>query len=140
MAVIERFVVLLYDKMSTVVEVNLARKDLFSKKSRSLENIPPTRTALEQHTMHAVFQPDFIWSQELVKQRVIPSPSAWGWESDNSWKPNWTTLSQAKDTCYELIHCGGKKGCTALRPILIALVYAIVVGIAIEASQHIVSF
>ena len=28
----------------------------------------------------------------------------------------------------------------ALRPILIALVYAIVVGIAIETSQHIVSF
>ena len=136
MAVIERFVVLLYDKMSTMVEVNLARKDLFSKKSRSLENIPPTRAALEQHTMRAVFQAAFIWSQVLVKQRVIPSPSAWGWESDNSWKPNWTTLSQAKDTCYELIHCGGKKGCKGL----IALVYAIVVGIAIEASQHIVSF
>ena len=29
---------------------------------------------------------------------------------------------------------------SVLRPILIALVYAIVVGIAIEASQHIVSF
>ena len=136
MAVIERFVVLLYDKMSTMVEVNLARKDLFSKKSRSLENIPPTRAALEQHTMRAVFQAAFIWSQVIVKQRFIPSPSAWGWESDNSWKPNWTTLSQAKDTCYELIHCGCKKGCKGL----IALVYAIVVGIAIEASQHIVSF
>ena len=103
MAVIERFVVFLYDKMSTMVEVNLARKDLFSKKSRSLENIPPTRAALEQHTMGAAFKAAFIWSQVLVKQCVIPSPSAWGWESDNSWKPNWTTLSQAKDTCYELI-------------------------------------
>ena len=115
MAVIERFVVFLYDKMSTMVEVNLARKDLFSKKSRSLENIPPTRA---------------------------PSPSAWGWESDNSWKPNWTTLSQAKDTCYELIIVVARKAAkaTALRPILIAPVYAIVVGIAIEASRHIVSF
>ena len=142
MAVIERFVVFLYDKMSTMVEVNLARKDLFSKKSRSLENIPPTRAALEQHTMGAAFKAAFIWSQVLVKQCVIPSPSAWGWESDNSWKPNWTTLSQAKDTCYELIIVVARKAAkaTALRPILIAPVYAIVVGIAIEASMHILSF
>ena len=112
MAVIERFVVLLYDRTSAIVEVNQARKDLFSKKARSLENIPPTRAALEQHTMRVVFQGAYIWGQVLLTQPVIPSPSAWGWEKDGtSWKPKWTTLPQAKDTCYELIHCGCKKGC-----------------------------
>ena len=45
MAVIERFVVLLYDRTSAIVEVNQAREDLFSKKARSLENIPPTLAA-----------------------------------------------------------------------------------------------
>ena len=112
MAVIERFVVLLYDRKSAIVEVNQARKDLFSKKARNLENIPPTRAALEQHTMRAVFQGAYIWGQVLLTQPVIPSPSAWGWEKDGtSWKPKWTTLPQAKDACYELIHCGCKKGC-----------------------------
>jgi len=76
MAVIERFVVLLYDQTSTIEEVNQAGKDLFSKKARSLENIPPTRATLEQHTMRAVFQGAYIWSQVLLKQPVIPSSSA----------------------------------------------------------------
>ena len=56
MAVIERFVVLLHDRTSAMVEVNRARKNLFSKKARNLESIPPTRAALEQHKMRAVFQ------------------------------------------------------------------------------------
>ena len=61
MEVIEMFVVLLYDRTSAIVEVNQARKDLFSKKARNLENIPPTRAALEQHTMRAAFQGAYIW-------------------------------------------------------------------------------
>lgn len=42
MAVIERFVVLLYDRTSNLLDVNQARKELFSKKSRSIESIPPS--------------------------------------------------------------------------------------------------
>lgn len=60
MAVIERFVVLLYDRTSAIVEVNQARKDLFSEKAGNLENIPPTRVALEQHIMRAGFQGAYI--------------------------------------------------------------------------------
>ena len=37
---IERFVVLLYDRTSNVAKVNKARQELFAKKSRTLENIP----------------------------------------------------------------------------------------------------
>ena len=91
---------------SAIVEVSQARKDLCSKNSaRSLENIPPTRETLEQHTMRTVFQGAYIWGHVLLTQPVIPSPSAWGWEKDGtSRKPKWTTLPQAKGTCYELIH------------------------------------
>ena len=112
LAVIERFVVLLYDRKNAMVEVNQARKDLFSKKARNLENIPPTRAALEQQTMRVVFQGTYIWDQVLLTQLVhFPSPSALRWEKDGtSWKPKWTTLPQVKATCYELIHCGCKKG------------------------------
>lgn len=112
MTVIERFVVLLYDRTSAIVEVNQARKDLFSKKATNLENIPPTQAALEQYTIRGVVQGAYIWGQVLLMQPLIPSPSAWGWEKDGtSWKPKWTTLPQAKDTCYELIHCGCRKDC-----------------------------
>ena len=112
MAVIERFVVLLYDRTSNLLDVNQARKELFSKKSRSIESIPPSKAALLQHTKRAVFQGAFVWGQSLLKQPVIPPPSEWGWERvGSSWKPKWTTLSQAKDSCYELIHCSCKKGC-----------------------------
>ena len=49
-----------------------------------LENIPPTRAALEQHTMRAGFQGAYIWGQVLLTQPVIPSSSAWGWEKDGT--------------------------------------------------------
>ena len=49
MSVLEQFVVFLYDQTSSIMEVNAAWKELFTKKSRSLENIPPTQAALKQH-------------------------------------------------------------------------------------------
>ena len=41
--------VLLYDWTSSIMEVNAARKELFTQKSSSLENLPPTQAALKQH-------------------------------------------------------------------------------------------
>ena len=49
MPVLERFVVLLYNRTSDQVSVNNARKLLFTQKSCSLENLPPTQAALVQH-------------------------------------------------------------------------------------------
>ena len=40
--VVERFVVVLYGKNSSAASVNTARRELFTKKARTLENIPPT--------------------------------------------------------------------------------------------------
>ena len=42
------FVVLMYYQTSECMELNEARKHLFSQKSRTLENIPPTQAALKQ--------------------------------------------------------------------------------------------
>ena len=47
MSLLERFVVLMYDRTSNIMEVNKARKQLFAHKSRALENIPPTQAALK---------------------------------------------------------------------------------------------
>ena len=54
--VIERFVLLMYSRTSDLSRVNDARKQLFGQKSRSLENIPPTQAALEQHLKRARYQ------------------------------------------------------------------------------------
>ena len=78
MAVIERFVFLLYDRTSSVTGVNNARQEFFSKKSRNLDSILPSQAALVQHTRRAVLQAGFIWSQSHLKHQVVPCPSAWG--------------------------------------------------------------
>ena len=75
MDVIERFVVLLYNRTRSLTKVNEARQESFSKKSRNLHNIPPTRAALVQHTKRTVLQGRYVWGQTLLKQPVIPSPS-----------------------------------------------------------------
>lgn len=65
MALLERFVVLMYDRTSDSLQVNDARKQLFTQKSRTLENIPPTQAALMQHIKRACYQAN-SWNQALV--------------------------------------------------------------------------
>ena len=102
MALIERFVVLLYNRTSSQTTVNEARQELLSKGNRTLENIPPTQAALLQHTRRAVYQAGHIWGNALVPKPTLPSPSDWGWEKDeNRWKPVWTLLPQAQQICYK---------------------------------------
>ncbi len=40
--VLERYTVVLYNKSSCLTTINEARRELFCKKNKSLENIPPT--------------------------------------------------------------------------------------------------
>lgn len=40
---LERFTVVMYDKSSSTESVNVARRELFTKKQRTLEKIPPTQ-------------------------------------------------------------------------------------------------
>lgn len=111
LSLLERFVVLLYERTSDQMKVNDVRKHLFAQKSRSLENIPPTQAVLIQHIKRASYQAN-IWNQALIPDPQLPSPSNWGWQqSSEGWAPLWTTLPEASVSCYELIHCGCKKGC-----------------------------
>ena len=71
----ERFVVLLYSRTSAAVTVNVARQELFLKKSRAqIENIPPTQAALLQHTKRAVYQASHVGGSALIAKPQIPSP------------------------------------------------------------------
>ena len=112
MSLLERFVVLMYDRTSGIMEVNEARKQLFAHKGRTLENIPPTQAALKQHIKRACYQAN-IWNQSLISKPELLNPSDWGWTKDTSgWQPLWTTLPEAAKSFQELIHCGCKKLCT----------------------------
>ena len=108
----ERFVILSYDRTSSLSKVDEVRQDLFSREARSLDKIPPIQASLLQHVKRAVFQSGFVWSQTLFKQPRLSSPPRRKWQLEsNRWVPHWTTLSQAKDSCYQLIQCGSKAGC-----------------------------
>jgi len=71
-------VVLMYDRTSERQGVDAARRYLFSKKSREIENIPPTAAALLEHTKRAAFQAGHIWDQCLVTKPLVPSPGDLG--------------------------------------------------------------
>ena len=110
-SVLERFVVLLYDRTSDLELVNDARKWLFTQKSRTLDNIPPTQAALRQHIKRASYQAN-CWNKAMIPNPEIPSLSHWGWWKDTTgWQPQWTTLPEASQSCHELIRCGCIKGC-----------------------------
>jgi len=110
--VIERFVVLMYDKTSESDSVNVCRKELFARKNRSIENIPPTKNALELHIKRAIYQSVHVWSNSLLSQPIFVSPSEWGWELEEGiWNPIWITVPQASEICSALVKCACKQGC-----------------------------
>lgn len=76
--VLERFVVVLYDRTSEHTSVDAARYDLFDK-GRPLDKIPPTLGALEQHIRRAVYQGGHIWGQMFIRSPERPCPGDWGW-------------------------------------------------------------
>ena len=69
--------VLMYDRTSEATEVNDARRQLFTQKYRTLENIPPTQAALKQHIKRTCYQAN-CWNQALVLDQEMPEPSDWG--------------------------------------------------------------
>ncbi len=112
MHIIERFVILLYDRTSQCTDIDKARKKMFTKKP-NVKQIPPTKAALEQHVRRATYQGGHVWGQSLLPAPVLPSPTIWGWikTDDGLYEPNWTTLPEASKACCELVACKCKKGC-----------------------------
>ena len=112
MAILERFVVLMYDRTSAQTAVNDARNQLFVKKGRQFDAIPPTRAALLAHSKRAVLPAGYIWGQALIPSPTMPNPQDWGWTLDGGlWRPHWTSLPDVMGSCQELVRCGCKKGC-----------------------------
>ena len=96
---IERLVVVLYDRTSPLSSVNEVREELFCRKNRSVDRIPPTQDALLQHVRRAIYQAG-VWTTSTQAQQVLPSPQDLGWTKDSeSWVPVWTTLPEVSRAC-----------------------------------------
>ena len=107
--IIEEFVVLMYDRSSSCKEVNEARVDLFARKQRAYDSIPPTKAVLREHCKRAAYQAGHIWSKSLICNPNLPSPQEWGWEQiDNVFLPYWTTMAAVAKSCQELSRCSCK--------------------------------
>ena len=111
MATLERFTILLYDHTSSLVNVDEARKQLFTNKGRAMGAIPPTRAALVQHIKMAVHQGGHCWGKALQAFPDNPTQENLGWTDHCNWKPLWTTLPEAATSTRELLCCGCKKEC-----------------------------
>ena len=111
--VLERFVVLMHDRSSATTSVNEARLDLFARKQRAYESIPPTQAALKEHVKRAAYQAGIVWAQATDPQPDIKSPADYGWVKDgDTWRIFWTTLAPIAASCQELTKCLCKKDCT----------------------------
>ena len=107
---IERLTVVLYDKASPQSSVNEIREELFCRKNRSIDNIPPTQKALLQHTKRAVYQAG-IWTTSTQVHQAVPSPSEFAWSKGptaQSWVPVWITIPEVSKACNQLLKCSCK--------------------------------
>jgi hypothetical protein len=108
---LERFIIIVYERTSVLEDINESRYQLFCKKNRSLENLPPTKDALLLHIQRAIYQSG-VWTSCLNFNLVAPSPTLFGWKlEDEKLVPIWMTLSEAAKACSELIKCNCKKEC-----------------------------
>ena len=102
-SIIQRYVILMYDRTSGIEDVNDCRKYLFTKNGRKIENCPPTKDALMQHVLRSKLVSN-TWINCMKSIHPEPAYEKWGWMlDDGNLKPRWTTLPIA--SCKELISC-----------------------------------
>ena len=90
---LERFVAVMYDRSSAATSVDEARLDIFARKQRPYNSIPPTRAALREHAKCAAYQAGIIWGQATISNPDTRSPAEWGWtQKGETWQICWTTL------------------------------------------------
>jgi len=108
----ERFIIIMFDRTSESTDLDSARKQLFTKKSRINTWWPATNIpCFELHVKRTVFQAVHCWSHCLKQQMPAIDPDLW---RCNKQGDRWMTIPEIPQTCnLELIHCSCKKTCSA---------------------------
>ena len=65
--ILQKFVVMMYDRSSAIDGVDDARLDVFARKQKPYEAILPTLAALLQHVKRTAYPAGCIWSQATVR-------------------------------------------------------------------------
>ena len=110
---LEEFVVIMSNRSRPVTGVDQARLDLFARKQRPYDAIPPTSAALKEHAKRAAYQAGVIWGQATIRNPEFISPANWGWtQKGKMLQVCSTTLPPIAASCQELTKCSCKKGCS----------------------------
>ena len=110
--ILEKFVVIMYDKSSTATCANIARLDMFARKQRPSQAIPPTRSASLQHVKRAAYHAGCIWSQSTLCQPEAQSPADWGWAKNGDlWNVVWIMFPPIVESCQQATKRGCKSEC-----------------------------
>ena len=82
----------MYNITTNCLNVDQSRRELFTKKGRSMESLPPTSADLYQHALRAAYQAGHVWAQACEKD-----PENWDWSktSTGAYVPFWTDLGEA---------------------------------------------
>ena len=67
----------MYKRTTNGLHVNEARREMFAKDSRDLENIPPTAAALFQHALWASFIAGHVWYQSVTASPSLLNVENW---------------------------------------------------------------
>ena len=110
---LEEYVVSLCISTINACKITVARRILFAKRERTVENILPTLDSLKQHIKQSAFQV-FKWRQCLIidPSSSLVDPNQWDWqETDSEYFPVWTVFPAASIACRIAFKCGWKKYC-----------------------------
>lgn len=70
--------------LCTTSSTNNARLDLFARKQRYYNAVPPSWAALIEHIKRLILQAGPTWSHALCRNQQLPSSSRWGWKKENT--------------------------------------------------------
>jgi len=89
LSTLKRFIIILYDIASEYLELDVARKQMFTKKSTALEALPPTSDAFVQNVKRTVMKAVHRWLVCFNKHLPTVDPGQWGWVKDDD---KWATV------------------------------------------------
>ena len=107
-------------KVPMCTSINLARYQLFSKKSPKAKQLSLTMDALNQHTRRSNYQA-YIWKHALQTTLNMPSPDGNGWvvketaQGHSYLEITWMTLAPAPQALLKFVSCKCRTGCNTGR-------------------------
>ncbi len=106
---LEKFVIQLYDPGTKLTDVGALRWQLFTKNQAEAKKLPPTKSGLQQHILHANYQP-MVWWNDYIHRPSLPSATEYGWRLEDGFHvPVLMMLPSAPEAVIELVKCNCKK-------------------------------